>query len=419
MKTEATEVLIAGGGPVGLTAALCLQAHGMRSMVIEAKPRGVTHSYALALHPASLDILHSIGVLDEVIEGALPVSRLVVQADGRRLATVPVAPRGARHPFLAVTGQDRLEAALVRALEERGVPVLWNHRLSRFQQHAEGIAAEVDELEERVIGYATARFDWMVSRTRAVDAEYLIGADGHASLVRRQLEIEFPEVAPAEHYAVFEFQVRGSLPDEVVLVLHPDGMAVLWPLPGGRARWSFAVHPRASGDVGRHKDHEPVQIFGPGAFPALEEQLFERLLAERAPWFGQGVDRVYWRMLVRFERRLADVFGERRAWLAGDAAHLTGPAGIQSMNVGLREAHDLAAALAADRRRTGGRALETYNLCGRDEWRRLLGLTGSVAVGPGAPKEIASAVTQVISALPGSQSALAEMAAGLGLTLGG
>jgi len=419
MKTETTDVLIAGGGPVGLTAALCLQVHGIHPTVLEAKPRGVTHSYALALHPASLDLFESVGVLDEVLDGTLPVSRVIVQADGRRLANLPVASQGARHPFLAVTGQDRLESALVRALESRGVRLRWSHRLARFQQHAEGIAAEVDELEERVIGYATARFDWMVRRTHAVDARYLIGADGHGSLVRRQLDIDFPEVAPAEHFAVFEFQVRGTLPDEVVLVLHPDGMAVLWPLPGGRARWSFAVQPRPGGDVGRDKDHEPVQIFGPGAFPALEEQLFERLLAERAPWFTAGVERVYWRMLVRFERRLADAFGRERVWLAGDSVHLTGPAGIQSMNVGLREAQDLANAISVDQHRGGSSALEAYQVHARDEWRRLLGLAGAVAVGPGAPREIAGAVTSVLTALPGSGSALSEMASGLGLTLSG
>ncbi len=419
MKTETTDVLIAGGGPVGLSAALFLQAHGMRAMVMEAKPRGVTHSYALALHPASLDLFESVGVLDEVLEGAMPVPRVAIYAAGRRLATLPVALSDARHPFLAVTGQDQLEAVLVRALEERGVPVRWSHRLSRFQQHAEGLTADVDELEERVIGYATARFDWMVRRTHSVDARYLIGADGHGSLVRRQLDIEFPEVAPAEHFAVFEFQVRGTIPDEVVIVLHPDGLAVLWPLPGGRARWSFAVQPREPADVGRDKDHEPVQIFGPGAFPALEEQLFERLIAERAAWFTAGMERVYWRMLVRFERRLADSFGRGRVWLAGDAGHLTGPAGIQSMNVGLREAQQLAAALGADSSRGGGHALESYQLRCRDEWRHLLGLGGAVAVGPGAPREVASAVRSVISALPGSGRALASMAGGLGLTLSG
>ncbi len=416
MKTETTDVLIAGGGPVGLTAALCLQAQGVQAIVLEAKPQGVTHSYALALHPHSLDLLESIGVLDEALEGALRVPRLVFQASGRRIATLAVAGQGARHPYLAVVGQDRIEGVLVRALEARGVPVRWLHRLARFEARDDGVTAEADELEERVIGYATARLDWMVRRTQAITARYLIGADGHGSLVRRQLGIDFPEVAASEHYAVFEFQVRGALPDEVVVVLHPDGVAALWPLPGGRARWSFAVHPRLVQGIGRDKDHEPVQIFGPGVFPALDEQLFERLLAERAPWFTAGIERVYWRMLVRFERRLADSFGHGRTWLAGDAAHLTGPVGIQSMNVGLREAQALSRAIAQEHR-GAERALDRYRVDAREEWKHLLGLTGGIAVGPGAPREVAGAVTQVISALPGSGGALTEMAAGLGLTL--
>jgi len=419
MKTEMLDVLVAGAGPVGLTAALCLHARGLRVAVVEQKSREVAHSYALALHPEVLDLYESLGLIDEVLQDSLGVPRLVVQAQGRRLALLPVAASGARHPYLAVVSQDRLEAALVRVLEARGVEVRWNQRLARFQEHAGGVAAEIDEMEERVIGYAAARLDWMVRHTHAVDAHYLIGADGHGSLVRRQLGLEFPEVAPVEHYAVFEFHVHGELPSEVVQVLHPDGMAVLWPLPGGRARWSFAVEPRAGHGVGREKDHEPVQLFGPGAFPELEEQLFERLLAERAPWFGGRVGRVYWRMLVRFERRLAGSFGRGRVWLAGDAAHLTGPVGIQSMNVGLREASVLADAIQLDRESLGSGHLENYALQAQAEWRRLFGLAGAVEVGAGAPREVAGAVRQIISALPASGRALREMAAGLGLKLSG
>lgn len=418
MKTETVEVLIAGAGPVGLAAALCLQSRGVPTAVVEAKPRGVAHSYALALHPATLEILESVGVLDDVLRHARTIPKLVVHAHGRRLASLPVAPSGAKFPFLAVTGQDRLESVLERALEARGGAVRWSHRLARFEDRVECVAAEVDELEERGLGYATARLDWMVTRTHALSARYLLGTDGHQSLVRRQLGIDFPEVAPAEHYAVFEFKVKEALPDEVVLVLHSDGLAALWPLPDGRARWSFAIDAASTAGIRRDKDHEPVQLFGPGAFPALEEQLFERLIAERAPWFSANVEHVYWRMLVRFERGLAEAFGRGRVWLAGDAAHLTGPAGIQSMNVGVREARRLADACAAGQGRATATAFEDYAEEARREWCQLLGLRGTVAPGPGAPKEVVGSVAGIIAALPGSGRALAEMAGGLGLILG-
>jgi 2-polyprenyl-6-methoxyphenol hydroxylase-like FAD-dependent oxidoreductase len=155
------------------------------------------------------------------------------------------------------------------------------------------------------------------------------------------LNIEFPETRAAEHFAVFEFEVSDPLPDEVALCFHDDGVAVLWPLPGGRARWSFCVDPKKNPEARREKDHDPVQVIGPGVFPALEDSFFAELLRKRAPWFNAGIKNVYWKLLVRFERRLAERFGENRAWLAGDAAHLTGPAGIQSMNVGLREGCDI------------------------------------------------------------------------------
>ena len=53
-----------------------------------------------------------------------------------------------------------------------------------------------------------------------------------------------------------------------------------------------------------------------------------------------------WRVAVRFEHRLAQTFEKERIGLAGDAAHLAGPIGVQSMNCGLAEADDLAELVA-------------------------------------------------------------------------
>jgi 2-polyprenyl-6-methoxyphenol hydroxylase-like FAD-dependent oxidoreductase len=99
------------------------------------------------------------------------------------------------------------------------------------------------------------------------------------------------------------------------------------------------------------------------------------LLAERAPWFEGSIETLEWRKIVRFERRLADRFGQGRVWLAGDSAHLTGPGGVQSMNVGIREAEMLARGIMDVKRgRVGVHALETYNEERITEWQRLLGV---------------------------------------------
>ncbi len=417
MKANRVDVLVAGAGPVGLAAALFLHDQGRKVMVVDAKPRGVTHSYALALHPASLDLLNTVGLAGDILARALPVRTLAIHAGGRRIAAVPVAPLGAKFPFLAVVGQEVIESVLGRALAQRGVPVAWNHRLARFTPGSDSVAIEVDELEERVIGYAAARFDWMVKRTHAIEAKYLLGADGHDSLVRRQMGIEFPEVRPAEHFAVFEFQRTGTSDDEISLVLHPDGLGVLWPLPGGRGRWSFAIDPAKAPGAGREKDHETVQIVGPGVFPSLDEAVLQQLLSDRAPWRAEPFNHVYWKMLVRFERRLTARFGEGRVWLAGDAGHLTGPAGIQSMNVGLREAHDLAHALVAADGGDGDWSLRDYEAARQLEWRHLLGLAGQVETSRGVAPEIAPWKERLPACLPGSGETLGALAERLGLRL--
>jgi NADPH-dependent dioxygenase len=417
MKSHRVDVLVAGAGPVGLATALFAADRGQKVMVIDAKPRGVAHSYALALHPATLDLLDQVDVCGDILARALPVRSMAVYADGRRIATIPVAPPGAKYPFLAVVGQDVLESVLSRVLVRRGARLAWSHRLSSFTTSPNGVEADVDELEECEIGYAAARFEWMVKSTHRIAAKFLVGTDGHDSLVRRQLGIGFPDVRPAEHFAVFEFQHSDAVEAEIALVLHPDGLGVLWPLPGGRARWSFAVSPESNPDAEREKDHEPVQIFGPGVFPSLDEVVLQKLLATRAPWFRGKLSSVYWRMLVRFERRLAAGFGQPRVWLAGDAGHLTGPAGIQSMNVGIREACDVAQGIAATDNTGLADAFGAYEAARIQEWRQLLGLSGRLSATSAAKPEIAAHADRLLPCLPASGPALAALAQQLGLTL--
>jgi len=88
-------------------------------------------------------------------------------------------------------------------------------------------------------------------------------------------------------------------------------------------------------------------------------------------------------MAVRFEKRLAASFGRGRAWLTGDAGHMTGPVAAQSMNVGIREAFDLAETIA-DVLRNGASesTLEAYGKARIAEWRSLLGLDAPLAPGP-------------------------------------
>jgi 2-polyprenyl-6-methoxyphenol hydroxylase-like FAD-dependent oxidoreductase len=121
-------------------------------------------------------------------------------------------------------------------------------------------------------------------------------------------------------------------------------------------------------------------------------------------------------MLVRFERRLVTTFGHGHTWLAGDAAHLAGPVGVQSMNAGLAEARVLADALAQPTSRDERlKQLHHYNEAARRHWRHLLGLTGKNEAEPDADPIIRQYRHELLACLPATGAALTNLAAALRL----
>jgi 2-polyprenyl-6-methoxyphenol hydroxylase-like FAD-dependent oxidoreductase len=103
-------------------------------------------------------------------------------------------------------------------------------------------------------------------------------------------------------------------------------------------------------------------------------------------------------------------------WLAGDAGHITGPAGMQSMNVGLREADELTGILAAVLRdRAPVEKLQEYSQKRLEEWQFLLGIEGGLAPKPGADPWIGQNAGRLLPCIPASGDDLAALAAQVGL----
>jgi len=429
-RKQETEVLVVGAGPVGMFAALSLAERGVEVMLIDESWRPTARSYALALHPGSLQLLDGVGLVDELIDQGHRVDSVAVYEGGERRADLALSDLPGGFPFLLVLPQDRLERALSRRLKEKGVSVRWNRRLAGFEQRGmngkQRVVAQVEELSKESVGYGVATSEWVVDERGRVLASFVIGADGHRSAVRRLLGIEFPKVAAAgdgddEVFAVFEMEAEPPAPREVRVVLSGGTANVLWPLAADRLRWSFQLADPEGLVAQRAKGRLAVQLGG-DVFPYLDRDDLGRLVAERAPWSGNGPGRgdLDWSVAVRFERRLADRFGEGRVWLAGDSSHLTGPVGVQSMNVGLREAHELAWRMTEILHADGNdELLAAYESERQAEWRALLGLGGAPVVAAGAPPWVARHAGRLVSCLPASGEDLALLARQVGIELAG
>jgi pentachlorophenol monooxygenase len=201
------------------------------------------------------------------------------------------------------------------------------------------------------------------------------------------------------------------------LVLDETTVNALWPLPDGRSRWSFELWAPDVSAEDRFKSRLTTRI-GERHFPHLDEARARFLLRQRAPWFEAEMGELGWSAEVRFDRRLASSFGRGRVWLAGDAAHLTGPAGMQSMNAGLDEASDLAARVAGVLR--GGESastLESYGAERRAEWEFLLGRRGGLRPDGRTPPIVVKNASRLLPCLPATGEDLVALAAQLGLAV--
>lgn len=413
-KLKKPEVLVAGAGPVGMITALCLLREGLSVQIVERASAPATHSCALALHPASLELLDELGVAQPLLDQALKIESLGLYDGGDRRAGLSYRDLERKYPFLAVVQQDVLEHQLSAALHRADADILWNHRLARLEQTGDGVDVEVEELEDRYTGYAFAHMERMVAKRRKLRVPFLVGADGHGSVVRLQADWRFEETGKAEDYAVFEFDSEAAPADEMRLGLMRGKMNVFWPLPRGRRRWSFQLNDDAVSAYSREKDRMLAHIEG-GGYPLLDTAHLHGLIRERAPWFDDGsVGTMRWRIGVRFEKRLAQRFGEDRIWLVGDAAHMAAPAGIQSMNSGFREGDQLAKALAAATAGGNPDKLNRFDAAFRGEWRVLQGLDPAVKTSAGTDPWLAENAGRLLSSIPATGRDLRMLARQLG-----
>jgi 6-methylpretetramide 4-monooxygenase / 4-hydroxy-6-methylpretetramide 12a-monooxygenase len=413
MREGQTEVLVVGAGPVGLWTALVLARAGVQVTVIDGESRTAARSYACALHPGTLKRLDAFELLPALHEHGRRIPTISFYDRKECRARLDLARISAEFPYLLIIPQNAFETVLEQALRKLGISVHWNHRFDGLTQEDEAITAMVEELEGTSTGYIVPHWETVVKRRVPVRTQFLIGADGHNSMVRQRLGIDWERAGQRGVFVAFEFETDSPGEEEVRVVLD-ETTNVLWPLPNNRRRWTFQlVHSEGPEEL-PDKDRRAIRLDEPN-FDERVRQYIQRVCAHRAPWFRSEVRKVDWSSEVVFERRVATRFGRGRCWLAGDAAHQTGPVGVQSMNMGFMEGERLGGGmLRILQEKAQLSSLEQYGVEQDRSWRNLLGLGGGLEA-KGADVWVREHRSQLLSCLPGVGEDLVALSRQLGL----
>ncbi len=394
METR-TRVVVVGAGPVGLLAALHLSRRGIDVSIIDESEPASAQSFAVVLHPRTVAMLANLGLVEPLRWQGQSFRRVTIFTDGERRALLKLPVDGEHADGALTLPQNVLRKALEHAVTTLGVEVTYGFRLASFEQGPDQVRARF--IHTKRTSATDTRALMPGSEDLLVESEFLIGADGHRSTVREALGSAMIDVGSAQTFAFFDVPQPSPGGENAELVLGARSAAI-YPLHGGSTRYSFELDAPALAPLGRAELHTLLEL--------------------RMPWHATAAGPVEWSGVRTFRKAHAERFGHGRVWLAGDACHLTSPLGAQSLNVGLREARDLADAVSEC---LDGRHIEQlaagYAEQRRLEWRRLLGIGFEPTLGRSIPAWASAHTAALVSCLPASGDDLDDLLAQLDITL--
>lgn len=313
MRSE-DHVLVAGAGPVGLLTALKLARSGIQVTVVEELPGVGQWPRAVVYHPPTVAALDALGLLDDM--KAVGVTKRDYQwrtVEGEILLALDMSAVDGKtpYPYNLHLGQHVLAGIVLKhLLREQRVSVRWNSKVTAVAQKADEVTVTLltPEGEQQLTG------DW------------LVGADGASSGVRKALGLEFRGITWPERFVVTnvytDFEAYGY--SKAAFVVDPVHYAVICQI-NKEGLWRVAFAEDA--EVPRE---------------TLEERLPQRL-AKLIP----GPYRLDEMSPFRVHQRVVDTMRVGRVLFAGDAAHANSPIGGLGLTGGLLDGVALGDALAA------------------------------------------------------------------------
>jgi 2-octaprenyl-6-methoxyphenol hydroxylase len=303
------DVVVVGGGPAGLTAAIALADGGVRTALL-ARRVPYSDNRTTALLGVSIDLLERLDVWRRCQDSAAPLKVMRLVDDTGRLIRAPEVRFQCDEIGIEQFGYNIDNRTLVAALEARAAEL---PDLTRVDDEATTVVPE-----ESAVAIVTRQ-------DRTLGGRLVVGSDGRQSLCREAAGIGMRR--RDLHQAALTFNIAHSRPHgNISTEFHtPQGPVVLVPLPGNRCSVVWVTSPNEAERLMALSDEELSE--------AIEKQSHS-ILGRTTVEAGRH------KFPLAIERPLQ--IASNRIALVGESAHVVPPIGAQGLNMGLRDAADLA-----------------------------------------------------------------------------
>ncbi|RVU35176.1 FAD-binding protein [Hwanghaeella grinnelliae] len=305
------EIVIVGGGPVGLCAALDLAKHGRKCVVLNAANTVSVGSRAICWSKRTLEICDRLGIGAPVLEKGITWKNGRVFAGDENLYNFDLLPEaGHQYPAFVNLQQYYFELFAVKAAEaSEMIDLRWQSKAVAIEDKGNSVVLDVETPEG----------------TYKLEADYVLAADGARSGIRRQMGLDFKGQVFEDRFLIADVIMRANFPTERWFWFDP-------PFNPGQ---SALLHKQAD-DVWRID----LQL-GWDADPE-EEKKPEKVIPRLKRMLGEDADfDLEWVSVYTFQCRRLEKFRHNRVLFVGDSAHQVSPFGARGGNGGIQDTDNL------------------------------------------------------------------------------